>query len=53
MGQKLVFSLAEWSPRIQTGFHVPRLTQEPASSPDDFRLRGFHALWLPFPEQFD
>ena len=25
-----VFSLAGWSPRIQTGFHVSRLTQDTA-----------------------
>jgi hypothetical protein len=50
IGQNRVFSLAGWSPRIQTGFHVPRLTQEPASSPDRFRLRACHALWIPFPE---
>ena len=29
---------------------MPRLTQVPASSPDRFRLRGYHALWLHFPE---
>jgi hypothetical protein len=50
IGQKRVFSLAEWSPRIQAGFHVPRLTQVPASSPDSFRLRVCHPLWIPFPE---
>ena len=50
IGQRLVFSLAEWSPRIQAGFHVPRLTQVSASSLDFFRLRACHALWLPFPE---
>jgi hypothetical protein len=50
IGQKRVFSLAEWSPRIQAGFHVPRLTQVPASSPDCFRLRACHALWILFPE---
>jgi hypothetical protein len=50
IGQKLVFSLTEWSPWIQAGFHVPRLTQVPASSPDSFRLRVCHALWIPFPE---
>src|SRR5205814_7205263 len=53
IGQKRVFSLAEWSPRIQAGFLVPRLTQVPASSPDRFRLRGCHALWPRFPEGFD
>ena len=29
---------------------MPRLTQEPASSLDSFRLRACHALWIPFPE---
>jgi hypothetical protein len=29
---------------------VPRPTQVPASSPDSFRLRDCHALWLHFPE---
>ena len=29
---------------------MPRLTQVSASSPDCFRLRACHALWLPFPE---
>jgi hypothetical protein len=29
---------------------VPRLTQVSASSPDSFRLRACHALWIPFPE---
>ena len=29
---------------------MPRLTQEPASSLEYFRLRACHALWLPFPE---
>src|SRR5207244_12258720 len=52
IGQKLVFSLAEWSPQIPAGFHVPRGTQVPASSPDHFRLRDYHALWSPFPEGF-
>src|SRR6202012_146497 len=50
IGQKRVFSLAEWSPRIQAGFHVPRLTQVPASSLNQFRLRACHALWTHFPK---
>ena len=50
IGQNRVFSLTGWSPWIQTGFHVPRLTQVSASSPDRFRLRACHALWIPFPE---
>ena len=49
IGQKRVFSLTGWSPWIQAGFLVPRLTQVPASSPDQFRLRACHALWCRFP----
>src|SRR6201990_772863 len=49
IGQKRVFSLAEWSPRIQAGFLVPRLTQVPASSLDSFRLRACHAVSGHFP----
>ena len=50
IGQKQVFSLTGWSPWIQAGFHVPRLTQVSASSPVHFRLRACHALWTHFPE---
>ena len=50
IGQRLVFSLTGWSPWIQAGFHVPRLTQVPASSLNNFRLRACHALWIHFPE---
>jgi hypothetical protein len=50
IGQRLVFSLTGWSPWIQAGFHVPRLTQVPTSSLDHFRLRVCHALWIHFPE---
>ena len=49
IGQKRVFSLTGWSPWIQAGFHVPRLTQVSASSLDQFRLRACHALWRSFP----
>ena len=50
IGQRRVFSLTGWSPWIQAGFHVPRLTQVPASSLYRFRLRACHALWIHFPE---
>ena len=50
IGQRRVFSLTGWSPWIQAGFHVPRLTQVSASSLDRFRLRACHALWIHFPE---
>src|SRR5205823_14751034 len=53
IGQKLVFSLTEWSPQIPAGFLVPRGTQVSASSPVRFRLRGYHTLWPLFPEGFD
>ena len=49
IGQKRVFSLTGWSPWIQAGFHVPRLTQVSASSLQNFRLRACHALWKSFP----
>ena len=49
IGQTGVFSLTGWSPWIPAGFLVPRGTQVPASSPDHFRLRGYHTLWLRFP----
>ena len=47
-----VFSLGKWSPQIPTGFHVSRGTQVPAGSRDEFRLRGYHPLWLAFPGPF-
>ena len=49
IGQKRVFSLTGWSPWIQAGFLVPRLTQVPASSLDQFRLRACHAVSGGFP----
>src|ERR1700761_5789639 len=49
IGQKRVFSLTGWSPWIQAGFLVPRLTQVPASSLDQFRLRACHAVSGCFP----
>src|SRR6202142_4516513 len=49
MGHQRVFSLGEWSPRFPTRFLVPRGTQDTASSPVSFRLRGYHSLWPRFP----
>ena len=49
IGRQRVFSLGEWSPRIPTGLHVSRGTQDTASSPIRFRLRGYHTLWPRFP----
>ena len=49
IGSQRVFSLGEWSPQIPTRFHVSRGTQDAASSPVHFPLRGSHTLWLRFP----
>src|SRR5262244_3175177 len=49
IGRQRVFSLGEWSPQFPTGFPVSRGTQDPASSPVSFRLRGSHTLWPRFP----
>ena len=48
IGLSGVFSLGGWSPHIQTGFHVSRPTH--LSSMYAFQLRGYHPLWLFFPE---
>ena len=48
IGLSGVFSLGGWSPHIQTGFHVSRPTH--LSSMYAFRIRGYHPLWLFFPE---
>ena len=50
IGRQVVFSLMRWSSRIPTGFLVSRGTWDPKHSPVTFQLRGFHALWQPFPE---
>ena len=50
IGQNRVFSLTGWSPWIHAEFLVLRVTQVSVSSPDCFRLRACHALWIPFPE---
>ena len=43
-----VFSLGGWSPIFRQDFHVSRPTH--LSSMYAFRLRGYHPLWLFFPE---
>ena len=47
IGRQGVFRLGGWSPHVQTGFHVPRLTQGPHST---IRLRGSHPLRQTFPD---
>ena len=49
IGQSGVFSLGGWSPHVQTGFHVPRLTHFSSCMP--FRLPGYHRLWPAFPDR--
>ena len=51
IGHHGVFSLGEWSPRIQTGFHVSRPTWDTCRGRGGFRLRGFHPLWPDFPDR--
>lgn len=48
IGLSGVFSLGGWSPHIQTGFHVSRPTH--LSLMYAFQVRGYHPLWLFFPE---
>ena len=45
IGHYLVFSLAQWSARLPTKFHVLRRTLDPTSCILDFRLRNCHPLW--------
>jgi hypothetical protein len=45
----LVFSLAGWSPRIRSGFHVSGPTQEPTRELLEFRLRDYYPLRSGFP----
>ena len=49
IGRSVVFSLARWSSRIQTGLHVSRPTWVPRSATVRFRVRDYHALWSAFP----
>ena len=50
IGRQRVFSLGGWSPLVQTGFHVPRLTLRHLTA-GAFQIRGCHPLWPPFPER--
>ena len=47
IGRRGVFRLGGWSPRVRTGFHVPRPTRGP---PGTLRLRGCHPLRRTFPD---
>jgi hypothetical protein len=47
IGRSGVFSLGGWSPHIQTGFHVSRLTREFFCF---LPVPGYHLLWLVFPD---
>src|SRR5215211_4406709 len=46
----LVFSLAGWSPRIRSGFHVSGSTQVPTGESHEFRLRASNPLRMAFPD---
>ena len=47
IGRRGVLRLGGWSPHVQTGFHVSRLTQGLLFA---LRIRGCHPLWPNFPE---
>ena len=47
----LVFSLAGWSPQIQSGFHVSGFTQVPTGESLECRLRASNPLWTDFPDR--
>ena len=47
IGHQGVFRLGGWSPHLQTGLHVSRLTQGPHAS---LPVRGYHPLWPDFPD---
>ena len=47
IGQSVVLSLGGWSPHIQTGFHVSRLTQ---GLDVNLLIQGYHLLWRDFPD---
>ena len=50
IGQSGVFSLRGWSPYLQTGFLVSRLTLR-YPIPMIFRLPDYHRLWSTFPSR--
>ena len=47
----LVFSLAGWSPRVRSGFHVSGSTQVPTQESLEFRLRDSNPLRTDFPDR--
>jgi hypothetical protein len=49
IGRMRVLRLGGWSPHVQTGFHVSRLTRGPECF---LPVRGYHPLWLRFPAKF-
>ena len=50
IGHQGVFRLGGWSPHVQTGFHVSRLTQVLRHF---LLIQGYHLLWLVFPYYFN
>ncbi len=48
IGHQGVFRLGGWSPHVQTGFHVSRLTQ---GSIFNIHIQGCHLLWPDFPDR--
>ena len=48
IGRQGVLSLARWTSRIQTYFHVLGLTQVPGRRAGSFRVRDCHPLWWTF-----
>ena len=48
IGRQLVFRLGEWSPRIQSEFHVFRPTWDTPGLTINFAYRGFTFYALPF-----
>jgi hypothetical protein len=48
IGHQGVFRLGGWSPHVQTGFHVSRLTQ--VLKPN-LRIRGYHPFLPDFPDR--
>ena len=47
----LVLSLAGWSPRVRSGFHVSGSTQVPTQESLEFRLRDSNPLRTDFPDR--
>jgi hypothetical protein len=47
IGHARVLRLGGWSPHVQTGFHVSRLTQGRSRA---LPVRGCHPLWRTFPD---